>query len=100
MQRSGVSLSGHAGPLSERIERYVHVVRAVTALVAGGGPDKVFARLQAQRMLGCFDVDAIEVGIVRLTDLGAVQLRASDEKVNQILRTVEAGESDEVKEGA
>jgi len=33
-------------------------------------------------MLWFFDVNPVEIGIVSLSDLGAVELRAADEEVN------------------
>ena len=98
MQRCGVAFGCHTGPFAQRVKRYINIVRAIAAFVAGRGPDEMFARIQAQRMLRIFDIDAVKVGVVRLPDLGAVQLRAADEQMNQMLRPVETGERDQIQE--
>ena len=74
MQRGSISLGCHAGPLAQRVKCYIHVIGAVAALAAGGGPDKVFARLQAKRALRIFNVNPVEIGVVCLADLGAMEL--------------------------
>lgn len=79
MQRGGVALGRHAGPLAQRVKRYINVVWAVAALVTGGGPYEVLAGIETESLLRIFNVDAIKVRVVGLANFGAVQLRSADE---------------------
>ncbi|HKV91038.1 MAG TPA: hypothetical protein VJW20_00670, partial [Candidatus Angelobacter sp.] len=73
VQRGGISLGCHAGPLAQRVKRYINVIRTVAALVAGGGPDKMLARLKTKSALRTFNVDAVEIGVVCFSDLRTME---------------------------
>src|SRR5262245_3472065 len=98
VQSCRISLGRHTRPLAQRVKRYVHVVGAVAALIACSGPDKVRSRLETEGLIRILNVDAVKIGIVRLTDFGTVQFRAADKEMNQVLRAVESGKCHQLKE--
>lgn len=71
-------LGRHAGPLAQRVKRYINIVRPVAALIPSCGPYEVLARIETEGLFGTFNVDAIEVCVIGLADFGAVQLRSPD----------------------
>src|SRR5438270_7860774 len=63
---------------------------AVAPVIPRCGPDKMRHRIQSENQFGRFNIKAINIEIIRPVNLGSMQLRAADEKMNQPIRKREA----------
>ena len=86
MQGGRIALGGHTRPFAEGIKCYINIVRTVAAFVARSGPDKVWKRFETHHHLRRFDVDAVNVLVICALDFGAMQLRTSNENVDETVR--------------
>ena len=51
-----------------------------------------------QSVLWLLDVDAVEIGVVSPADLGPVELRAANEKMDQGFRLVKSGKTHQIEQ--
>jgi hypothetical protein len=87
-------LCTRARPLAQGVERHVDVGGTVAAVVSGGRPYEVGERFETKHEIGRLDIDAIDVKVVSALNLGAVELGASDENMDEAIQVGEAGCSD------
>lgn len=57
----------------------------------------MLTRSQAKSALRIFNVDPVKIGIVGLADLCAVEFRAADEQMDEVLWTIKPGERNQIE---
>jgi hypothetical protein len=91
MQCSWIPFAGQPCPLLQRVESDIDIVWSIAAIVSCRGPDEMRKGLKPKNELWRFHINAVDVEIVGTVHFGAVQLRASHEKMNQGIGIREAG---------
>jgi hypothetical protein len=84
VKRGRISFRRHSGPFPQRIKANIHVLRAVTALLAPRRKNKELISIEADDFFGRLDKNAVPVRVVGLIDLRPMELRTSDESLDQI----------------
>src|SRR5438876_10927757 len=87
--RFGVSLRASAHPFSDFRKRRLRPDTAVTAFIACRAPYVEVLLVQPKHKFGRFQVDSVDVQIVSVFDLRAMQFAATNEQVDEAVEVWE-----------
>jgi hypothetical protein len=94
MQHRWIAATGKRCPLLQSIKDNIHVVRSITPLSRGTAPHKMGNRIEAEDILRPLNEHSIDVVIIGSINLAAVQLRAANKGVDNVVskRAIARGE--------
>src|SRR5438067_11442753 len=91
MQSGRIPLRRKTCPLPQRVEAHVNVVRPIAALIASATPDMELLLLQPEHEFWRFQVNSVNVQIIRVLYFRAVQFAAAHEQVDEAIEVRKLG---------